>query len=64
MTLKRKTGYQDEKEEDDEDMPDAARMKLDQGTDIFNILFTWTFKSLCFSISYNMDMVADLGDKH
>jgi hypothetical protein len=28
-TLKRKIGYQDENDNDEEDMPDAARMKLD-----------------------------------
>ena len=31
VTLKRRIGYQDEKEEDDEDIPDAARMKVDDG---------------------------------
>jgi hypothetical protein len=30
MTLKRRIGYHDEKEEDEEDMPDAARMKVDE----------------------------------
>lgn len=30
MTLKRKTGYLDEKDEDEEDMPDATRMKVDE----------------------------------
>jgi hypothetical protein len=29
MTLKRKIGYHDEKDEDEEDMPDASRMKVD-----------------------------------
>jgi hypothetical protein len=29
MTLKRKIGYHDESNEDDEDMPDATRMKVD-----------------------------------
>ena len=29
MTLKRKIGYHDESEEDEEDLPDAARMKVD-----------------------------------
>jgi hypothetical protein len=29
VTLKRRIGYYDEKDEDDEDMPDAARMKVD-----------------------------------
>jgi hypothetical protein len=28
VTLKRKIGYQDEKDEEEEDMPDAARMKV------------------------------------
>ena len=31
VTLKRKIGYHDEKEEDEEDIPDAARMKVDDG---------------------------------
>lgn len=31
VTLKRRIGYDDENEDDDEDMPDAARMKLDGG---------------------------------
>jgi hypothetical protein len=31
MTLKRKIGYLDEdEEEDEEDLPDAARMKVDE----------------------------------
>jgi hypothetical protein len=29
-TLKRKIGYQDERDEDDEDMPDVTRMKVDE----------------------------------
>jgi len=29
--LKKKIGYHDEKYEDDEDMPDASRMKVDDG---------------------------------
>jgi len=28
--LKRKIGYHDEKDEEEEDMPDAARMKVDE----------------------------------
>jgi hypothetical protein len=28
VTLKRKIGYHDEKDDDDEDMPDATRMKF------------------------------------
>jgi hypothetical protein len=28
--LKRRIGYHDENEDDEEDMPDAARMKLDE----------------------------------
>jgi hypothetical protein len=28
VTLKRRIGYDDENEEDEEDMPDAARMKV------------------------------------
>ena len=31
VTLKRRIGYHDEKEEDEEDIPDAARMKVDDG---------------------------------
>ena len=31
VTLKRKIGYHDEKDEGDDDMPDAARMKVDEG---------------------------------
>jgi hypothetical protein len=30
--LKRKIGYHDEKDEDEEDMPDTARMKVDDPT--------------------------------
>jgi len=29
VTLKRRIGYRDENEDDEEDMPNAARMKLD-----------------------------------
>jgi hypothetical protein len=29
-TLKRKIGYQDENDDDEDDMPDAARMKIDE----------------------------------
>ena len=29
MTLKKRIGYHDESEEDEEDIPDAARMKVD-----------------------------------
>jgi hypothetical protein len=29
VTLKRKIGYHDEKDDDEEDMPDTARMKVD-----------------------------------
>ena len=29
-TLKRRIGYHDENDEDEEDMPDAARMKVDE----------------------------------
>jgi hypothetical protein len=29
VTLKRRTGYRDETEDDEEDIPDAARMKVD-----------------------------------
>jgi len=32
VILKRKIGYHDEKDEDEEDMPDAARMKVDERT--------------------------------
>jgi len=28
--LKRKIGYHDERDEDEEDLPDAARMKVDE----------------------------------
>jgi hypothetical protein len=28
LTLKRKVGYRDENDDEDEDMPDAARMKV------------------------------------
>jgi hypothetical protein len=30
VTLKRRIGYRDENEDDEEDIPDAARMKLDE----------------------------------
>ena len=29
-TLKRKIGYHDDKDDEEEDMPDAARMKVDE----------------------------------